>query len=50
MSTANDMDNNEALLGALQQVRLIGSIAKVDATVNIAKEILKEEPAGRSRA
>ena len=47
MSTANEMDNNEALLGALQQVRLISAIAKVDATVEIAKKTLENEPAGK---
>ena len=48
MSTAKEMDNNEAVLGALQQVRYVSALAKVDATVEIAKETLQNEPAGES--
>lgn len=49
MSSTAETDKHEALLGALQQVRLIGSIAKVDATVDIAKKTLETEPAGTSK-
>lgn len=48
MTTAKEMDNNEAVLGALQQVRYVSALAKVDATVDIAKETLQNEPAGKS--
>lgn len=34
---------NEAILGAFARVRLIASLAKIDATVALAKKILKEE-------
>lgn len=40
------MENgNDAVLGAVQKVRMVGSLAKIDATVELAKSILSEEPA-----
>ena len=36
---------SEAILGAIQRIRVICSLAKVDATVSIAKEILNSHPA-----
>ena len=45
--TARDRngDSGDAVLGALQKARLIGSLAKVEATVQYAKMILHDEPA-----
>lgn len=42
----NAMPNgNDAVLGAVQKVRMVGSLAKIDATVEVAKSILEKEPA-----
>lgn len=38
-------DNSDAVLGAVQKVRLVGSLAKIDATVATALDTLKREPA-----
>jgi superfamily II DNA or RNA helicase len=37
--------SSEAILGAVQRVRLVASTAKIDATVEYAKRILETEPA-----
>lgn len=37
--------NDEAILGAVQRVRIICSHAKVDAAVDLARSILNQEPA-----
>jgi SNF2 family DNA or RNA helicase len=37
--------NQEAILGAVQNLRLVDSLAKVDATVKVAMTVLHEEPA-----
>lgn len=44
-SSGNNDNKNEAILGAVQRVRMVGSFAKVDATVQLAKQILEKEPA-----
>ena len=36
---------DEAILGAVQNLRMVGSLAKVDASVALAKDILQTEPA-----
>jgi superfamily II DNA or RNA helicase len=36
--------DKDALLGAVQKVRMVGSLAKVEATVELAKSILENEP------
>ena len=41
-SVQND-SSNEAILGAFSNVRLIASLAKVDATVALAKDVLNKE-------
>lgn len=41
----NASGNSEAVLGAVQNLRLVSSIAKIDASVQIAKSILEKEPA-----
>ena len=41
----NNKDMGEALLGLLQKVRFAASIAKVDAAVALALEILEKQPA-----
>jgi len=38
-------DNYDAVLGAVQNLRMVDSLAKVDATVQVAKQVLQEEPA-----
>jgi SNF2 family DNA or RNA helicase len=40
----NKSGDKEAVLGAVQRLRLVGSLAKVDATVELAKSILEKEP------
>lgn len=43
---SKSLDNSgDAILGAVQRVRQIGSFAKIEATVALAKSILEEEPA-----
>ena len=37
--------NNDAILGAVQKLRMIGSLAKMDATVELALQILQQEAA-----
>lgn len=37
--------NNEAILGAVQRVRIVCSHAKIDDTVDLARSILNKEPA-----
>lgn len=37
--------NQEAILGAVQSLRMVDSLAKVDATVEVAKQVLDKEPA-----
>ena len=37
--------NDEAMLGAFQRLRVVCSFAKVSATVELAKNVLKEEAA-----
>ncbi|GKY97016.1 hypothetical protein MPSEU_000660400 [Mayamaea pseudoterrestris] len=39
------VDKNDSILGAVQKVRLVGSFAKVDATVQLAQQTLEKEPA-----
>jgi SNF2 family DNA or RNA helicase len=41
----HENSQQEAILGAVQNLRLVDSFAKVDATVEIAKEVLSKEPA-----
>jgi len=45
--TAKDAtkNGNDAVLGAVQKVRMVSSLAKIDATVELAKSILEKEPA-----
>ena len=40
-----NIDKNESILGAVQKVRMVGSFAKVDATVQLAQQRLQDEPA-----
>ncbi|CAB9497308.1 annealing helicase and endonuclease ZRANB3 [Seminavis robusta] len=42
---AGESDKSDALLGQLQQLRCQGAIARVDASVDIAKNVLEKEPA-----
>lgn len=42
-STSDNANKNDAILGAVQKVRMVGSLAKVDATVQLAKQILERE-------
>jgi superfamily II DNA or RNA helicase len=37
--------NGDAILGAVQKLRMIGSLAKIDGTVQLAKQVLETEPA-----
>lgn len=41
----NENAQQEAILGAVQNLRMVDSLAKVDATVEIAKEVLSKEAA-----
>lgn len=44
-SNKSGENQNDAILGAVQKVRLVGSLAKIDATVQLAKNVLSEEAA-----
>ena len=44
-SNSDSTIQSEAILGAIQRIRVVCSLAKVDATVSISKEILNEHPA-----
>lgn len=37
--------SNDTVLGAIQRLRLIGALAKIDAAVQIARDVLQNEPA-----
>ena len=43
-STANDSGGNDAILGAFARLRQVAAFAKIEATVALAKRVLKEEP------
>ena len=43
--SSGNADKNESILGAVQRVRLVGSFAKVDATVQYAQQTLEKESA-----
>jgi hypothetical protein len=42
---SNGDKKNESVLGAVQKVRVVGSFAKIDATVQLAQQTLQTEPA-----
>lgn len=45
-NTKGSLENSgDAVLTAVQKVRMIGSFAKIDATVGLAKEVLQDQPA-----
>ena len=45
-SSRQQVENgNEAVLGAVQKLRIVGSLAKIDGTVQLAKKVLNDEPA-----
>lgn len=37
--------NNEAVLGAIQRLRMVGSLSKIEGAVHLASNILQDEPA-----
>lgn len=43
-SSNTNADGNDAILGAFARLRQVAAFAKVDATVALAKNVLKEEP------
>lgn len=45
-NTSGSLENSgDLILSAVQRVRQIGSFAKIDATVALAKEVLQDQPA-----
>jgi len=44
-SSSDNSNNQEAILGAVQNLRMVDSLAKVDATVQTCQKVLEKEPA-----
>ncbi len=44
-ASTNFQDSGATILGAVQRVRMVASLAKIDATVGLAQEILQNEAA-----